>query len=55
MRKHAEFFAVEGDKKANRKFLLEYQRCILLALKKDGLLNREQLEKCILKLESQYL
>lgn len=55
MPKYAEFFAVEGEKKVSRKFLLEYQRCILIALKREGLLSREQLEECILRLESQRL
>ena len=55
MPKYAEFFMSEGEKKAGRKFLLEYQRCILIALKREGLLSREQLDKCISRLESQYL
>ena len=54
MPKNAEFFLCQGDSKANEKFLLEYQRCILLALKKEGILDQEQLEECVMRLEKQY-
>lgn len=53
--KNAEFLMCQGDDMPNKKFLLEYQRCILLALEREGLLDQNQLEECIIRLGKQYL
>lgn len=53
MPKNAEFFLCQGDDKASKRFLLEYQRCILLALEKEGILDQEQLKECVIYLEKQ--
>ena len=52
MPKKAEFLLCQGDNKANETFLIEYQRGILLALEKEGILDQEQLEECIIRLKN---
>ena len=54
MSKNADFLLCQGDENANEEFLLEYQRCILLALKEEGILDQEQMEECVIRLEKQF-
>lgn len=54
-KKKAEFLNYQGDLKPNREFLLEYQRCVLLALEQEGILDHEQLVECINRLKKQQL
>ena len=54
MAKNAELLETVGDATANHGFLLAYQKAVLFTLYQDGLLNREQLERSIRKLEQQY-
>ena len=55
MPKHAEFLNCTGTPKAEKDFLLEYQRAVLLTLQKEGIIDQFQLEECIRKLELQHL
>ena len=55
MAKSAKLISSHGDTKPGEQFLLEYQKCVLIALEKEGLLDRSQLEKCIIILENQSL
>ena len=55
MPKYAEFLKFTGPPKANKAFLLEYQKAILLTLQKEGIIDQFQLEECIRKLGFQYL
>lgn len=41
----------QGDAKADSNYVLEYQKAVLLALRRDGLLDRSQLNECIARLE----
>ncbi len=54
MPKYAEFLNHTGTLKAEKAFLLEYQRAVLLTLQKEGIIDQFQLEECIGKLELQY-
>ena len=54
MPKYAEFLNCTGTPKAEKAFLLEYQKAVLLALQKEGIIDQFQLEECIRKLELQY-
>ena len=54
MAKNAELLETVGDATANHGFLLAYQKAVLFTLYQDGLLNQEQLERSIRKLEQQY-
>ena len=54
MPKYAEFLNCTGTPKAEKAFLLEYQKSVLLALQKEGIIDQFQLEECIRKLELQY-
>lgn len=54
MPKKAEFLACQGDRRAGREFLLEYQRCVLLVLEQEGVLDPEQLERCVDRLRKQW-
>lgn len=42
-----------GCPQAGAKFLLEYQKSILISLKQQGLLNASQLTNCFARLEAQ--
>ena len=53
MPKKAEFLFCQGDNRATERFLFEYQKCILLVLKQAGVLDLEQMEECIRRLEKQ--
>ena len=53
MAKSAELLAAEGNAAASRDYLLAYQKAVLFTLYQDGLLNQDQLERCIAKLEKQ--
>lgn len=44
----------QGDPRATDEYLLEYQKAILLALNKEGILNQSQLNECITRLEQNY-
>ena len=54
MPKYAEFLNCTGTSKAEKDFLLEYQKAVLLTLQKEGIIDQFQLEECIRKLEYQY-
>ena len=54
MQKYAEFLSCTGKPKAEKAFLLEYQKAVLLTLQKEGIIDQFQLEECIRKLEYQY-
>ena len=53
MPKYAEFLECTGTPMAEKTFLLEYQKAVLLALQKEGIIDRFQLEECIKTLELQ--
>ena len=55
MPKYAKFLNCTGTTKAEKAFLLEYQKAVLLTLRKEGIIDQFQLEECIKKLELQYL
>ena len=50
----AELLATEGDAAASRDYLLAYQKAVLFTLYQDGLLNQNQLEQSIKKLEQHF-
>ena len=54
MPKFAEFLNCSDTLKAEKAFLLEYQKAVLLTLQKEGIIDQFQLEECIRKLECQY-
>lgn len=54
MAKNAELLETVGDPTANRGFLLAYQKAVLFTLYQDALLNQDQLEQSIKKLEQQF-
>lgn len=54
MAKNAELLETVGDPTANRGFLLAYQKAVLFTLYQDDLLNQNQLEQSIKKLEQQF-
>ena len=54
MAKSAELLATEGNATASRDYLLAYQKAVLFTLYQDGLLNQDQLEQSIMKLEKQF-
>ena len=54
MAKCAEFLNCTGKPTAEKAFLLEYQKAVLLALQQEGIIDPFQLEECIKKLELQY-
>ena len=54
MPKYAEFLDHTGSLKAEKSFLQEYQRAILLALQKEGIIDQFQLEEAIKQLKLQY-
>ena len=53
MPKFAEFLSYSDTPKAEKAFLLEYQKAVLLTLQKEGIIDQFQLEECIRKLELQ--
>ena len=53
MPKYAEFLNSTGTPTAEKAFLLEYQKAVLLTLQKEGIIDQFQLEECIRKLELQ--
>ena len=54
MPKYAEFLNCTDTPKAEKGFLLEYQKAVLLTLQKEGVIDQIQLKECIRKLELQY-
>ena len=54
MPKYTEFLNHTGTLKAEKAFLLEYQRAILLTLQKEGIIDQFQLEEAIKQLKLQY-
>ena len=54
MPKFAEFLNCSDTPKAEKAFLLEYQKAVLLTLHKEGIIDQFQLEECIRKIELQY-
>lgn len=54
MAKNAELLATAGNAAASRDYLLAYQKAVLFTLCQDGILNQEQLEQSIKKLEQQF-
>ena len=54
MAKNAELLATAGNAAASRDYLLAYQKAVLFTLYQDGLLNQDQLEQSIKKLEQQF-
>ena len=54
MAKNAELLEAAGSAAANRDFLLAYQKAVLFTLYQDGLLDQDQLERSITKLEQQH-
>lgn len=52
MRKRAQFLMCQGDNNANEAFLLAYKRSILLTLQKEGLLDRDELDSCLRRLNN---
>ena len=54
MAKNAELLETAGSAAASRDFLLAYQKAVLFTLYQDGLLDQEQLERSITKLEQQH-
>ena len=54
MPKFAEFLNYTGTPMAEKAFLLEYQKAVLLTLQKEGVIDQFQLEECVRKLELQY-
>ena len=54
MPKFAEFLNCSDTPKAEKAFLLEYQKTVLLTLQKEGIIDQFQLEECIRKMEYQY-
>lgn len=55
MRKRAKLLDCTGSKKVNQTFLKTYQKAILLALEKEGVLSPVQREACVKRLDSQHL
>ena len=53
MPKFAEFLSCSDTPKAEKAFLLEYQKAVLLTLQKEGIIDQFQLEKCIRNLDLQ--
>ena len=45
----------QGDAKADRDFVLKYQKAVLLALRREGLLDQSQLNECIVRLERDHI
>ena len=54
MAKNAELLETAGNAAASRDYLLSYQKAVLFTLYQDGLLNQDQLEQSIKKLEQQF-
>ena len=54
MAKNVELLAIAGNAEASHDFLLAYQKAVLFTLYQDGLLDQDQLERSIAKLENQY-
>ena len=54
MPKFTEFLNCTGTPKAEKDFLLEYQKAVLFTLQKEGIIDQFQMEECIRKLELQY-
>lgn len=52
--KNAELLETAGSAAASREFLLAYQKAVLFTLYQDGILNQDQLERSIIKLEQQH-
>ena len=55
MPKYAEFLNCIGTPKAEKAFLQEYQKAVLLVLHKEGIIDQFQMEECVKKLESKCL
>lgn len=54
MAKNAELLGTVGNAAASRDYLLAYQKAVLFTLYQDGLLDQDQLERSIAKLEYQH-
>ena len=54
MAKNAELLGTVGNAVASRDYLLAYQKAVLFTLYQDGLLDQNQLEQSIKKLEQQF-
>ena len=54
MAKNAELLGTVGNAVASRDYLLAYQKAVLFTLYQDGILNQDQLERSIIKLEQQH-
>ena len=46
-----EFLDCTGSREAGTAFLLEYQKAVLYALQKEGILDQFQMEACIKRLK----
>lgn len=55
MRKRAKLLDCTGSKKADRDFLIAYQKAVLFALEREGVLSPAQREACVKHLDSQHL
>lgn len=53
MPKKIELLSIEGTTAANDAFMFIYQRSILLSLEKEGLINTNELDECLIKLDEQ--
>lgn len=54
MSKKPELLECQGGMKAGSGYLLEYQKAVLLALQREGLLDQAQLNECVAKLEHDF-
>ena len=55
MPREANFLSHQGSQTVGSDFLWEYQRCVLLALREEGILDQEQLEHSLFLLKNQCL
>ena len=55
MQKRAKLLDCTGGKKAERDFLIAYQKAVLFALEKEGALSPAQKEACVKRLDLQNL
>jgi len=53
MKRKAALIGSKGEQKPDGAFLREYQRCVLLSLKEEGILSQKELESAIVLLEKQ--
>ena len=55
MPKIEEYQNCSGAQKAEKGFLREYRKAVLLTLQKEGIIDQFQLEECIRKMELQQM